>query len=73
MYSLMSVHPLDFGIFFTPLVQTGEIFGGRKAAAHSRPYMVLLELRPWKGDTTFCDGFLISDEFVVTAAHCKAR
>ena len=69
----MSVHPLDFGTFFTPPVQTGEIIGGREAAAHSRPYMVLLKLRTKNEELKYCDGFLINDEFVVTAAHCKAR
>ncbi|CAL8268645.1 unnamed protein product [Arctogadus glacialis] len=54
-------------------VQTGKIFGGRPAVPHSRPYMVLLEMRMWNEETRFCDGFLISDEFVVTAAHCQAR
>ncbi|XP_059923730.1 granzyme B(G,H)-like [Gadus macrocephalus] len=54
-------------------VQTGKIIGGRPAVAHSRPYMVLLEREMWKNETKYCDGFLISDEFVVTAAHCEAR
>ncbi|CAL8396028.1 unnamed protein product [Boreogadus saida] len=54
-------------------VQTGKIIGGRPAVPHSRPYMVLLEREMWKNETKYCDGFLISDEFVVTAAHCEAR
>ncbi|XP_030227770.1 mast cell protease 1A-like isoform X3 [Gadus morhua] len=54
-------------------VQTGKIFGGRKAVPHSRPYMVLLELKTFQGTTIYCDGFLISNQFVVTAAHCQAR
>ncbi|XP_059923085.1 granzyme B(G,H)-like [Gadus macrocephalus] len=54
-------------------VQTGKIFGGRPAVPHSRPYMVLLELKTFQGTTIYCDGFLISDQFVVTAAHCQAR
>ena len=69
----MCVHPLHFGIFFTSPVQTGKIIGGRKADPHSRPYMVLLEIKTRQGTTIYCDGFLISDQFVVTAAHCKAR
>ena len=69
----MCVHPLHFGIFFTSPVQTGKIIGGRKADPHSRPYMVLLERRMWNDETKFCGGFLISDQFVVTAAHCQAR
>ncbi|XP_056460406.1 mast cell protease 3-like [Gadus chalcogrammus] len=54
-------------------VQTGKIIGGRPAVPHSRPYMVLLEMTMWNDKTSFCDGFLISNEFVVTAAHCQAR
>jgi mast cell peptidase 1 len=69
----MCVHPLHFGIFFTSPVQAGKIFGGRKADPHSRPYMVLLELKTFQGTTIYCDGFLISNQFVVTAAHCQAR
>ena len=69
----MSVHTLHFGIFFTPPVQTGEIIGGREAAAHSRPYMALLKLSTWQKTTKYCDGFLISDQFVLTSAHCHAR
>ena len=69
----MCVHPLHFGIFFTSPVQTGKIFWGRKAVPHSRPYMVLLESVTFQGTTMYCDGFLISDQFVVTAAHCQAR
>ncbi|KAM4629337.1 granzyme B(G,H) [Polymixia lowei] len=57
---------------FDSKVHTGEIYGGHEAAPHSRPYMVLLELlRPTK--TTFCDGFLLSEDFVMTAAHCQAN
>ncbi|CAL8396030.1 unnamed protein product [Boreogadus saida] len=54
-------------------VQTGKIIGGRPAVPHSRPYMVLLEIKTSQETPIFCDGFLISDEFVVTAAHCEAR
>ena len=68
----MCVHPLHFGIFFTSPVQTGKIIGGHPAVPHGRPYMVLLETRMWNDETNFCGGFLISDQFVVTAAHCKA-
>ena len=69
----MCVHPLNLGMFLTSPVQTGKIFGGRKADPHSRPYMVLLEREMWKNETKYCGGFLISDQFVVTAAHCQAR
>ncbi|CAL8396029.1 unnamed protein product [Boreogadus saida] len=54
-------------------VQTGKIIGGRPAVPHSRPYMVLLEMKTLEEPSKFCAGFLISDEFVLTAAHCEAR
>ncbi|XP_003439726.2 granzyme B [Oreochromis niloticus] len=53
-------------------VHTGEIIGGHEAVAHSRPYMVLLEMHRPGGQKAHCDGFLVSEHFVVTAAHCNA-
>ncbi|XP_073332512.1 uncharacterized protein [Pagrus major] len=54
-------------------VHTGEIIGGKKAVPHSRPYMVFLERLHENNSKTHCDGFLLNEEFVVTAAHCKAK
>ncbi|XP_052446184.1 mast cell protease 1A-like isoform X9 [Carassius gibelio] len=42
------------------------IVNGTEAIPHSRPYMVSLK----KYKKHICGGFLISDEFVLTAAHC---
>ncbi|KAM8873604.1 granzyme B(G,H)-like [Spinachia spinachia] len=53
-------------------VDTGRIIGGHKAAAHSRPYMALLELAQADGNTAYCGGFLLREDFVMTAAHCQA-
>ncbi|XP_028443779.1 granzyme B-like [Perca flavescens] len=53
-------------------VHTGEIIGGREAAAHSRPYMVLLQRRMPSGKTKRCGGFLLNEDFVMTAATCMA-
>ncbi|XP_056303718.1 duodenase-1-like [Danio aesculapii] len=39
---------------------------GTEAKPHSRPYMVSLQKNNWHS----CGGFLISKEFVLTAAHC---
>ncbi|XP_077081831.1 mast cell protease 1A-like [Siphateles boraxobius] len=59
---LASLLPL---LTFTAHVNVG-IVNGREAKPHSRPYMVSL-LTNGQHD---CGGFLISDEFVLTAAHC---
>jgi secreted trypsin-like serine protease len=49
-----------------------EIISGIESKPHSRPYMAHLEITIG-GQKTYCGGFLISEEFVMTAAHCKAR
>ncbi|XP_069006263.1 granzyme G-like [Embiotoca jacksoni] len=54
-------------------VHTGEIIGGHEAEAHSRPHMVLLERHMDGGHKTYCGGFLLNEEFVMTAAHCHAK
>ncbi|XP_076583084.1 granzyme B-like [Chaetodon auriga] len=54
-------------------VHTGEIIGGHEAVAHSRPYMLVLELHQQNGKKEHCDGFLLNEDFVMTAAHCQAR
>lgn len=52
-------------------VHTGEIYGGHEAVPHSRPYMVLLLRHMPDGTTRHCGGFLLNEDFVMTAAHCQ--
>ncbi|XP_063102168.1 granzyme B-like [Cavia porcellus] len=52
-----------------PRAEAGEIIGGHEAKPHSRTYMAYLKIRLEKS-RKICDGFLIQEDFVVTAAHC---
>ncbi|XP_034567032.1 granzyme E [Notolabrus celidotus] len=54
-------------------VHTGEIIGGHKVAPHKRPYMVLLENHQQNNGKTYCGAFILSEDFLMTAAHCKAK
>jgi hypothetical protein len=51
---------------------SGEIIGGHKAKPHSRPYMAYLRILN-NGFWRTCGGFLIKEDFVMTAAHCSGR
>ncbi|XP_047719612.1 granzyme B-like isoform X2 [Prionailurus viverrinus] len=50
--------------------EVGKIIGGHEANPHSRPYMAFLRI--YKPDKTWkqCGGFLVREDFVLTAAHC---
>lgn len=54
-------------------VHAGKIIGGQRAVPHSRPYMAIVQKHALGNNTTYCDGFLLNEYFVMTAAHCRAR
>ncbi|KAM7410200.1 hypothetical protein PAMA_001580 [Pampus argenteus] len=54
-------------------VHSGEIIGGHVTAPHTRPYMVLLERMVENNKIKHCGGFLVNEDFVMTAAHCQAK
>uniref|UniRef100_A0A452GIA2 Peptidase S1 domain-containing protein n=1 Tax=Gopherus agassizii TaxID=38772 RepID=A0A452GIA2_9SAUR len=58
--------------FLLPLgAQAGDIIGGREARPHSRPYMAFVETKMGPESTTECGGFLVREDFVLTAC-CSA-
>merc|ERR1719513_295788 len=46
--------------------RAGRIVGGHEAEEHERPWQVALFI----DDAWFCGGSLISENYVLTAAHC---
>ncbi|KAL0151328.1 hypothetical protein M9458_053322 [Cirrhinus mrigala] len=64
--SLLLLASLLPHLTFTAHVKVG-IVNGTEAKPHSRPYMVSIQ----ENKEHVCGGFLISDKFVLTAAHCR--
>ncbi|XP_054912192.1 granzyme B-like [Poeciliopsis prolifica] len=58
---------------FESPVDAGKIIGGHKVNPHKRSYMVFLRMVDKANTTKRCGGFLIREDFVVTAAHCRAK
>ncbi|XP_077905175.1 granzyme B-like [Ictidomys tridecemlineatus] len=55
-----------------PRTEAGKIIGGREAVPHSHPYMAFLRIKT-PTQTKRCGGFLVREDFVLTAAHCWKR
>ncbi|KAF2904864.1 hypothetical protein ILUMI_01311, partial [Ignelater luminosus] len=56
-----------------PLLKTGRVVGGKAAAFGEFPWQVLVRESTWLGLFTKnkCGGVLISNRYVMTAAHCQ--
>uniref|UniRef100_A0A3B5LMP2 Peptidase S1 domain-containing protein n=1 Tax=Xiphophorus couchianus TaxID=32473 RepID=A0A3B5LMP2_9TELE len=50
-----------------------KIIGGHEVNPHKRSYMVFLRLVNKADELKGCGGFLIREDFVMTAAHCQAK
>ncbi|XP_053785146.1 cathepsin G isoform X1 [Desmodus rotundus] len=56
-------------LLLPPGAGAAEIIGGREARPHSHPYMAYLRIQSPEGGSA-CGGFLVREDFVMTAAHC---
>ncbi|XP_060030137.1 granzyme B(G,H)-like [Erinaceus europaeus] len=56
--------------FLPPRTQAEETIRGCESRPHSRPYMAHLKFSD-KDFQYICSGFLIQEDFVLTAAHCN--
>ncbi|CAK6965687.1 complement factor D [Scomber scombrus] len=57
-------------VVFAFISQSEGIIGGREAVPHSRPYMASIQKPEGETWTHECGGFVIADQWVMTAVHC---
>uniref|UniRef100_A0A3Q3RBV2 Peptidase S1 domain-containing protein n=1 Tax=Monopterus albus TaxID=43700 RepID=A0A3Q3RBV2_MONAL len=67
------MYPILCTILIALFSHTAKIIGGHEAVPHSRTYMALLECHTSNGEKKYCGGFLLNEDFVITAAHCQAK
>ncbi|XP_067470723.1 complement factor D [Thunnus thynnus] len=56
-------------VVFALISQAEGIIGGREVVPHSRPYMASIQI-PGETMKHECGGFVIADQWVMTAVHC---
>lgn len=49
---------------------TGRIYGGQEAEVGQFPYQISLRKKTIQGFMHYCGGAILSDQFILTAAHC---
>ncbi|CAH1772549.1 unnamed protein product [Owenia fusiformis] len=55
------------------LMPENRIVGGRESFANRWPWMVSIQQFGWFGSVHHCGAALISDQWIITAAHCLER
>ncbi|XP_032427150.1 granzyme D-like isoform X2 [Xiphophorus hellerii] len=73
MFIFCNLAALMLLLTFQSPVHAGKIIGGHEVNPHKRSYMVFLRLVNKADELKGCGGFLIREDFVMTAAHCQAK